>query len=121
MRRTVLLLPILLAACGTPGQPEVKLTPVNVAVPMPCKVDIGADPRYPDTDEALAAVPFPGAGARLLKSPDSVDALKQVSADLLYLMKLYRAGRGMRIARDIRKSAALDGCAAGVDAGGGHG
>lgn len=49
----------LLAGCahkaGSSPQPQVQLVPVQVAVPVPCPAlsSLGAEPAYPDTDDAI--------------------------------------------------------------------
>jgi hypothetical protein len=82
-----------LAACETPGaarpEPEPRIVTVEVPVPVPvkCTPDVGPDPVYPDTDEAIAAAP-----------------------NLFERVKLVVAGRLMRIARERELSAALREC-----------
>lgn len=80
---------LVLAACSaTAPEPRIETKIVEVAVPVPCKPNLGPDPVYPDTDEALRSAP-----------------------NLFERVKLLAAGRLMRIARDAEKSAALDKCA----------
>ena len=105
---------LLLAGCATKPEPEIITQPVNVMVPVPCKVDLEADPVYPDSDAELANVPYPGASALLAANPLNPAALNQMGADLLYLVAHYRAGRDMRAARDAQKQAALDKCGEGT-------
>ncbi|QUD88064.1 hypothetical protein [Phenylobacterium montanum] len=80
----------LLAGCAsTPdvAPPSVMHT-VEVPTPVRCRPDLGPEPDYPDTDEALRAAP-----------------------DLFSRVRLLLAGRMLRIARDQQKTAALAACA----------
>lgn len=92
-RRAILaviaLAPLAAACTTTSGTPEPIITThdVGVAVPTKCKPEIGPEPDYPDTDEALAA-----------------------ASDIFEGVKLLKAGRKLRIARDGVKSAALQAC-----------
>ena len=46
----------LLAGCNTPrGEASVKIQIVKVPVPVACAPDLGPEPTYPDTPEALEA------------------------------------------------------------------
>lgn len=93
LRLILFTLCFLLAACGgarPPIEPIVKTVRVEVPVPVPCAVEVGPRPNYPDTDAALAAAP-----------------------GLLDRVKLLLAGRGMRIAREAEQDAALGACGAG--------
>lgn len=76
-----------LAACTTMGTPKVETVLVNVPVPIRCVPNLGPEPQYPDTNEALAAV-----------------------SDIFTGTQLLLAGRLMRIARDEEKTAALKAC-----------
>lgn len=59
MNRLCLMLLLALAACAhapaEPVEPQVRTQTVNVAVPVPCKalVELGPEPEYPDTPEAI--------------------------------------------------------------------
>lgn len=81
--------------CGTYGcahvtpVPRVEYRDVKVAVPTPCKPNLGPTPDYPDTD------------AKLKAATDDYD----------YVSRLV-AGRLMRIARGLAQEAALAACAA---------
>lgn len=81
-----------LASCAgapkPPPEPVVQIVEVKLPVPVRCAPDLGPDPAYADTDDALAAV------------------------DIFDAVKLLLAGRGQRIARDAVKTAALEGCRA---------
>lgn len=92
MTRILLACCMLLAACATRPVPEPIVNTIEVAVPVPvpCRPDIGPEPAYADSAEALAAAP-----------------------DVFEAMKLRIVGRAQRIARDGVKSAALAGCAGG--------
>lgn len=81
---------VALAGCDPTIKPVVKIVTKEVPVPVPvkCKPDVGPRPDYPDTDDAIAQAP-----------------------DIKELSKLYRAGRNMRIGREGKLEAALDGCA----------
>ncbi len=79
-----------LGACASapPVDGPVKVQTVDIPVPAPCAPNLGREPAYPDTDQALAAAP-----------------------DLFIQVKLLLAGRTLRIARDAQKTAALAACA----------
>lgn len=79
---------ILFAGCATSGPRPIEYREVQVAVPVKCVPKLGPEPDYPDTDAKLAA------------ATDDFDWVKRLAA-----------GRLMRIARDLEKSAALAGCA----------
>lgn len=72
--------------CATP-EPTIRTVEVKIPVAVPCKVDVGPEPQYVDTDAALKAAP-----------------------DLFARVKLLVAGRLQRIQRDLEKSAALKAC-----------
>ena len=78
---------VLLAGCACDTSPQVVTQPVNVAVPVQCPITVDADPQYPDTDEALAVAP-----------------------DVFEGVKLLKAGRLMRMAREKELRAAAVGC-----------
>lgn len=91
MKRALILAACLaLTACAhtQPAEPVTVVQRVEIPVSTPCKVDIGPDPQYPDTDEALRSAP-----------------------GLFERVQLLVAGRLLRIARDLEKTAALRGCA----------
>ncbi len=93
MNRVLILSALLLASC-TPTQrpapePVVQIVEVKVPVAVSCEPDIGPDPAYVDTAEAIAAAP-----------------------DIFARTVLLLAGRIQRIARDEVKTAALAGCRA---------
>lgn len=81
---------LVVASCAgvpkPPPEPVVQIVEVKVPVPVRCVPDLGPEPAYADTNEALAA------------------------ADIFEAVKLLLAGREQRIARDRVKSAGLDGC-----------
>lgn len=89
-RIAVLAAALALAGCADklPGEAPMPAT-VQVPVAVTCTPDIGPAPQYPDTDTALAGVP-----------------------DIFEGVKLLKAGRLMRIAREAQLNAALAGCAA---------
>lgn len=101
----------LLTGCGGVPRPEpVQIVKVKEEVQKPCKVDLGPEPTYHDTDGELARVPFPEAEAALLKNPMNFTAIEKMGENLLYVVKRLRAGRNLRIARDGQKDAALAKC-----------
>jgi hypothetical protein len=100
---------LLLAGCGT-RPPEIQTVEVKVEVPIPCKVNLGPEPVYGDSDADLAKIPYPAASAVLLVRPLDPVALKQMGENLLYIIARYRGGRDVRAARDLKKQAALDKC-----------
>lgn len=79
----------LLAACAPQPAPEpiVRTVEVHIPVPTPCDPDIGPEPVFADSTEALAAAP-----------------------DIFEAMKLRVVGRLQRIAWAGVLTAALDGC-----------
>ncbi len=79
---------IWLAGCAGTPKPAPIPREVMVPVSVPCVVDPGPDPVYPDTDAALAAAPDVATGVRLIT-----------------------AGRLLRDARIGELKAALAGCA----------
>lgn len=85
------LLAITLCACQAPAPERVVTHDVAIAVPQKCTVRLGPSPAYPDTDDALAAVP-----------------------DVFQGVKLLKAGRILRIAREKELLAAAMGCGATV-------
>lgn len=102
---------IFLSGCAGQTPPEIQTQIVKVEVPVPCLVNIGPDPTYPDTDAELAKIPYPNAAASLAKNPLDHTALNQVGENMLFVVTHYRAGRDLRAARDAKKQAALDECA----------
>ena len=91
MKRVVILAALALASCAagpkSPPDPVVQLVEVKVPIPVACAPDIGPEPVYADTAEAIALAP-----------------------DIYARTVLLLAGRVQRIARDQVKSAALDAC-----------
>lgn len=91
MNRALILSALLLASCTpTPmpaPEPVVQIVEVKVPIAVPCEPEIGPDPAYVDTAEAIAAAP-----------------------DIFARTVLLLAGRIQRIARDEVKSAALEEC-----------
>nr|WP_314525517.1 hypothetical protein [uncultured Brevundimonas sp.] len=91
MNRALILSALLLASCTpTPRpapEPVVQIVEVKVPVAVACSPDIGPEPAYVDTPEAIATAP-----------------------DIFARTVLLLAGRVQRIARDEVKMAALDGC-----------
>lgn len=82
---------LLVAGCATARpepEPVVRTVEVRVPVPTPCRVDIGPEPDFVDSDDALAAAP-----------------------DVFEAMKLRVVGRVQRIAWSAVQAAALAGCA----------
>jgi hypothetical protein len=91
MKRTALIAVLLLAGCNTTPkvrpEPIVQLVEVKIPVVVACAPDIGPEPVYADTPEAIAAAP-----------------------DIYARTVLLLVGRIQRIARDAVKTAALDEC-----------
>lgn len=80
-----------LSACATTGsdpEPIIQTVEVKVPVPVQCTPNLGPDPEYPDTAEAIRAAPNVAARAQL-----------------------YAAGRLMREQREREYKAALAECA----------
>lgn len=100
----------LTACAGAPGPKPVETVPVKEEVTIPCKVNLGPEPAYPDTDPELARVPFPEAEAQLLKNPMDFAAIEKMGKNLLYVVARLRAGRNLRIAREAQKDAAIAKC-----------
>jgi hypothetical protein len=76
-----------LTACATASEPTIRTVRVEVPVAVKCATDPGPRPEYPDTDAAIAGAP-----------------------NVFELAKLYRAGRGLRIAREAVLEASVAGC-----------
>jgi hypothetical protein len=82
-----------LAACQTtpeePSEPQIRTVEVVVNKPVPCPAlaELGPEPLYPDTDEAIAAA-------------DGIGELSQ----------MYRVGRAMRQARLMTYMAVAAAC-----------
>lgn len=72
---------------GCADVPVPKEVDVPVPTPVYCTPNLGPEPAYPDTDEALKAAP-----------------------NIFEAAKLLVEGRLMRIQRDTEKSAALKAC-----------
>jgi len=91
MTRLLIACLLALSACAPRPAPEpiVKTVEVQVPVAVPCRPDIGPEPVYADSPEALAAAP-----------------------DVFEAMKLRIVGRGQRIARGAVLIAAIEGCRA---------
>lgn len=91
MNRVLILSAALLASCGTTAttspEPVVQIVEVKLPVAIACDPDIGPEPAYLDTAEAIAMAP-----------------------DIFARTVLLLAGRVQRIARDEVKTAALDEC-----------
>ena len=88
MKRLIILAVLALAACAPkPPVERIVVQEVKIPVPVPCDPQIGPEPLYADNPEALAAAP-----------------------DILEAVRLRAIGRFERIARDLVKTAALDGC-----------
>lgn len=77
-----------LAGCATAPELRIEVREVRIPVPVACAADPGPAPAYPDTAEALAAAP-----------------------DVFEGVKLLKAGRLLRQARERELEAALAGCA----------
>ena len=79
-----------LAACAAgPAPPRLDIQTVDTPVAVPCAVDPGAPPAFPDTDAAIRATP-----------------------NIYERARLYAAGRLLRLAWEAKLGAALKGCAA---------
>ncbi len=89
-RLAVIIAGLSVAACQTTAEPRIEVREVLTPVAVKCATDPGPRPEYPDTDAALAAV----------SGPDAIFRLAQ----------LYRAGRGLRIAREAVLEASVAGC-----------
>lgn len=87
---------------------------VNVLVPVHCKPDLGPDPDYYDSDEALMRVPYPNAEIALKLNPLDPELQRQVAVNHRMRDGMYAGGRLQRIAREQTLKAALKGCA-GID------
>lgn len=91
MNRALILSALLMAGCTpTPRpapEPVVQIVEVKVPVAIACDPDIGPEPAYVDTPEAIALAP-----------------------DIFARTVLLVAGRVQRIARDGVKTAALEEC-----------
>ena len=91
MNRVLILSGLLLASCSTTPKPApepvVQIVEVKVPVAIACSPEIGPEPAYVDTPEAIAMAP-----------------------DIFARTVLLVAGRVQRIARDGVKTAALDEC-----------
>lgn len=91
MNRALILSLLLLASCNSAPkaapEPVVQIVEVKVPVAVACSPDIGPEPAYVDTPEAIAMAP-----------------------DIFARTVLLVAGRVQRIARDEVKTAALDEC-----------
>lgn len=83
-----LVLAAALTGCAT-SQDRIVVQEVKVPVSVPCVAKLPDAPAYPDTDDALKNAP-----------------------DLFSLATLYRAGRGMRIAREAGLLEVLKSCGA---------
>lgn len=88
----VLLILLLLTGCGVttnPPEPEIRTVEVRVPVPQPCPAiqELGDEPTFPDTDEALRTAP-----------------------DLFTRVQLMAQGRLLRIARLAQYRAARASC-----------
>jgi hypothetical protein len=77
----------LLAACAHKPEPVIRTVTVTVPVAVPCKVNVGPEPEYADTDSALRAAP-----------------------DLFSRVKLLLAGRIQRMQREAELNAAVRAC-----------
>lgn len=88
MTRFALIAALALAGCATTApEPRIETRIVEVPVTVSCRVEIGPDPAYPDSDEALRGAP-----------------------NLFERTRLLVAGRLLRIAREREISAALKAC-----------
>ena len=91
MTRALILSALLLASCTSAPKPApgpiVQTVEVKVPIAVACEPDIGPEPAYVDTAEAIAAAP-----------------------DIFARVVLLVAGRIQRIARDEVKTAALAEC-----------
>jgi hypothetical protein len=78
---------LVLSACASARDVAPSVRIVKVPVPIRCQSDLGPEPTWPDTDQALRSAP-----------------------DLFARVRLLAAGRLLRIARHRELSAALDAC-----------
>lgn len=106
MRMLAVSLVLALAACGTPQMTPAAVPPVDiqhstVTVHVECaaKNNLGPEPEYEASDEALKALPFPMAMSEM-----------EWIADWFYQTKLLTADRLQRIKRDKEKTSVLEGC-----------
>lgn len=83
----IIMCAVSLAGCATAPEPRIEVREVRIPVPVACAADPGPAPAYPDTPEALATAP-----------------------DVFEGVKLLKAGRALRIAREAELNAALKGC-----------
>jgi hypothetical protein len=86
-RLAVIIAGLSVAACQTTAEPRIEVREVLTPVAVKCATDPGPRPEYPDTDAAIAGAP-----------------------NVFELAKLYRAGRGLRIAREAVLEASVAGC-----------
>lgn len=87
-RLAILAAALVLTGCATTApEPRIETRIVEVPVAVSCRVEIGPDPVYPDSDEALRAAP-----------------------NTFERVKLLVAGRLLRIAREAELKAALKAC-----------
>lgn len=108
---------LMLNGCQTmaPEVPPVPAKPVEVVtirvpVPVPCVPQIGPDPMYPDTREALLMPPFPDAEMRLMASPMDAGAMGQVLENLRYRVRLLAAAWPLKNSRLAEYKAAIKAC-----------
>lgn len=89
MKRAAILIALSLTACATKPEPVIRYQTVEVRVPVsvPCDPDIGPEPTYAATPEAIQAAP-----------------------DIFRLTVLILAELQQRKARDEVKTAAIEAC-----------
>ncbi len=110
MKKWLMTVAVALAVAGCSSDKiEVPKT-VVVEVQVPCKTNLPARPSFPDTDQALRAMPHPDALAHLLKKPSDAKARREVQENNFYLMQRLSAGRPMHYAWEDQLETALKGC-----------
>lgn len=106
-----------LIGCASAPKPQLAQRPPvvdvqtrDVIVRVPCNVDVGATPTFPDTKEALLAAPHPDAEAKLMADPMDAEAFKQVQENLAYRTQLIASSWANKNARIATLEGALEAC-----------
>lgn len=105
MRPVLALVALALSACATAPQPipvpPVRVERVDIPIHVACaaKSELGPEPEYADSDEALMDLPL-----TMAMTPE------EWIVNWFYLTKQLTSGRLQRIKRDREKSVVLDKC-----------